>query len=240
MAERLPNTLAHLLLDRAHLQPWRRVLAAPPLGTAANQPTFKDDLRPGRPIERAVRSASVPSQLGGFTVRQPAFSPAPWQNFALNALSCGHYSRTEGASSPRPFRHRRRRNSANLPELSVFVCPFFPSSLCRKPLLRAKRKGGGICFELSSAVLGNQLRDSLNQPARQPGLSYLRVRFPGSNDRQECTFPGGSAGGPLSLNFPPFLRVSGTLRRESHFFTPRITNQSKTYATPSKTRNRPH
>jgi hypothetical protein len=79
------HTLAHPRLDRAHLHPslrqgGRRILTAPAFGMAANQPTFKDDPRPSRPIERAVLSASVPSQLGGFTVKRAAFSPAPWQN----------------------------------------------------------------------------------------------------------------------------------------------------------------
>ena len=91
------HSLAHPRLHRAHLHPslrqgGRRVLAAPAFGTAANQRTLKDDPRPGRPIERAVRSASVPSQFGGFTVRRPAFSRAPWQNVARNALNCGHCS----------------------------------------------------------------------------------------------------------------------------------------------------
>jgi hypothetical protein len=72
------HTFAHRRLHRAHLHPslrqgGRQVLAAPAFGTAANQRTFKDDLRPGRPIERAVRFASVPSQLGGSTVRRLAF-----------------------------------------------------------------------------------------------------------------------------------------------------------------------
>ena len=171
----------------------RRVLAAPAFGTAANQRTFKDDPRPGRPIERAVRPASVPSQFGGFTVRRPAFSPAPWQNFARDALNCGHCSGRRALRVLGPSAIADAAIQRNLPESSGFVRPFFPSSPSPKPLLRAKRKGGGICFDLSSGVLGNQFRDSLNDPARQTGLSYFRVRFPGSNDRQECTFPRKSA-----------------------------------------------
>jgi hypothetical protein len=52
---------------------------------APSSRTFKNDPRPGRPVERAVRSAFVPSQFGSFTVRRSA-SPASWQNFAPNAL----------------------------------------------------------------------------------------------------------------------------------------------------------
>ena len=220
------HSLAHPRLDGAHLhsslrQGGRRVLAAPAFGNAANQRTFKDDPRPGRPIERAVRFASVPSQLGGFTLRRPAFSPAPWQNYAPNAPYCGHCSGRRALRVLGPSAIADAAIQRSFPESSGFVRPFCPSSPSHKPRLLAKRKGGGICFDLSSGVLGNQLRDSLNHPARQTGLSYLRGHFPGSNDRQECTFPRKKCGGgPLALTLPPFLRVSGTLRREPPFFKP--------------------
>jgi hypothetical protein len=220
------HPLEHPRLDRARLHPslrqgGRRVLAAPAFGTAVNQRNFKDNPRPGRPIERAVRFASVPSQLGGFTMRRPAFSPAPWQNYAPNALNCGHCSGRWALRVLGPSAIADAAIQCSFPELSGFVRPFFPSSPSPKTLLRAKRKGGGICFDLSSGVLGNQLRDSLNDPARQTGLSYFRVRFSGSNDRQECTFPRKSAeAGRWRSLVPLFLRVSGTLRREPPFFKP--------------------
>ena len=192
------HTLAHPRPDRAH---WPEPLTAPGAAQAcpsclpslSNQRNLEGNLRPDRPIERAVRSASVPSQLGGFTVRQPAFSQAPWQNFAPNALNCGHCSGRRALRVLGPSAIADAAIQRSFPKSSGFIRPFFPSSLFPKTLLRAKRKGGGICFDLSSGVLGNQLRDSLNHPARQTGLSYLRVRFPGSNDRQECTFPRKSA-----------------------------------------------
>jgi hypothetical protein len=192
------HTLAHPRPDRAHLHPslrqgGRRVLAAPAFGTAANQRTLKDDPRPGRPIERAVRSASVPSRFGGFTVRRPAFSSAPWQNVPRNALNCGHCSARRALRVLGPSAIADAAIRPTFPESSDFVRSSFPSLPSQKPLLRAKRKGGCIRFDLSIGVLGNQFRDSLNDPARQTGLSYLRVRFPGSNDRQDCTFPRKSA-----------------------------------------------
>ena len=189
---------AHPRLDRAHLHPslrpgGRRVLASPAFGTAANQRTFKDDPRPCRPIERAVRFASVPSQLGGFTVRRPAFSPSPLQNFAPNALDCGHCSGRWALRVLGPSTIADAAIQRSFPESSGFVRSFFPSSPSPKTLLRAKGKGGGIRFDLSTGVLGNSLRDSLNHPARQTRFSYLRGHFPGSNDRQDCTFPRKSA-----------------------------------------------
>ena len=45
-------------------------------------------------------------------------------------------------SSPRPIRHRRRHNPAQLPQIIGFFRPFSPSSLSHKTLLRAKRKSG--------------------------------------------------------------------------------------------------
>ena len=213
------HTLAHPRLHRAHLHPslrqgGRRVLAAPAFGTAANQRTFKDDPRPGRPIERAVRSASVPSQLGGFTVRRPAFSSAPWQNVARNALNCGHCSGRRALRVLGPSAIADAAIQRSFPESSGFVRPFFPSSRSPKPLLRAKRKGGGICFDLSSGVLGNQFRDSLNDPARQTGFSYLRGYFPGSNDRQDSGLSPDWSRARIAGGFPRARQISPSkLRR---------------------------
>jgi hypothetical protein len=175
------HTLAHPRLHRAHLHRslGRRIFATPAFGNAANQRTFKDDPRPGRPVERAFRSASVPSQLGDFTLRRPAFSPAPWQNVARNALNCGHCSGRRALRVLGPSAIADAAIQPAFPESPGFVRPFFPSSPSHKPRLQAKRKGGGICFDLSSGVLGNQFRDSLNDPARQTGLSYFLRSFSG-------------------------------------------------------------
>jgi hypothetical protein len=221
------HTLAHPRLNRAHLHPslrqgGLRVLAAPAFGTAANQRTFEEDPRRGRPIERAVRFASVPSQLGGSTIRRPALSPAPWQNVPPNALNCGHCSGRRAHRVLDPSAIADAAIQPTFPESSGFVRPFFPSSLSHKPRLRAKRKGGSICFDPSSGVLGNQFWDSLNDPGRQTGLSYLRIRFPGSNDRQECTFPREKCGRAALAQFPPFLRRVGHASEGVIFF--RTTN----------------
>ena len=183
-------------------------------GNAANQRTSKDDPRPGRPIERAFRSASVPSQLGGFTLRRPAFLrhrgkilPGT-RSIAATAQDGGRFESSALPPSQTP------QFSANFPELSGFVRPFFPSSRSPKPLLRAKRKGGGICFDLSSGVLGNQLRDSLNDPARQTGFSYLRGYFPGSNDRQDSGLSPDWSRARIAGGFPRARQISPSkLRR---------------------------
>jgi hypothetical protein len=191
------QTLAHPRLHRARLHPSRRrVLAATTFGANTNQRTFKDDTRPCRPFPPSSPRPGTrlwATGIGGFTVRQPAFSPAPWQNFASNALNCGHCSGHWALRVLGPSAIADAAIERNFPESSRLVRPFFPSSPSHKTLLRTKRKGGGICFDLSTGVLGNQLRDSLNHPARQTGFSYLHGHFPGSNDRQECTFPRKSA-----------------------------------------------
>jgi hypothetical protein len=231
---------AHPRLDRAQLHPslrqgGLRVLAAPAFGTAANQRTFKDDQRPGRPIERAVRSVSVPSQLGGFTVRRPTFPPAPWQNIASNALNCGHCSGRGALRVLGPSAIADAAIQRSFPKSSGLVRPFFPSSLSPKTLLRAKRKGGGICFDLSSGVLGNQFRDSLNYPARQTGLSYLRGHFPGSNDRQECTFPRKSAEAGRWRSLSRHSCACQARFGGSHLFSnPPTNNRNKVYGTQTK------
>ena len=236
------HTLAHPRLHRAHLhlslrQGGRRVLAAPAFGMAANQRTFKDDTRPGRPIERAVRSASVPSQLGGFTVRRPAFSPAPWQNYAPNAPYCGHCSGRRALRVLGPSAIADAAIQRSFPESSGFVRPFCPSSPSHKPRLLAKRKGGGICFDLSTGVLGNQFRDSSNDPARQTGLSYLRGHFPGSNDRPTGLHfsPEKCGGGPLALTLPAIpARVRHASEGATFFQTHPPNNRNKMYDTQTK------
>ena len=237
------HTLAHPRLDRAHLHPslrqgGRRVLAAPAFATAANQRTFKDDPRPGRPVERAVRSASVPSQFGGFTLRRTAFSSAPWQNCAPNAPYCGHCSGRRVFRVLGPSAIADAAIERSFPESSCFVRPFCPSSPSPKTLLRAKRKGGGICFDLSTGVLGKQLRDSLNDPARQTGLSYLRGHFPGSNDRQDCTFPRKSAEASRWRSLSRLSCHSCACQARfggSHLFSnPPPNNRNKVYGTQTK------
>ena len=192
------HTFAHPRLHRAHLHPslrqgGRRVLAAPAFGNAANQRTFKDDPRPGRPIERAVRSASVPSQLGGFTVRRPAFSPAPWQNIAPNAPYCGHCSGRRTLRVLCPSAIADATIQCSFPESSGFVRPFCPSSPSHKPRLLAKRKGGGIPVRPLKRSPRKPAPGLLERPCPTDRAFLLRGHFPGSNDRPDSTFPRKSA-----------------------------------------------
>jgi hypothetical protein len=234
------HTFTHPRLHRAHLHPplrqdGRRVLAAPALGDDANQRTFKNDPRLSRPIERAVRSASVPSQFGASTVRRPAFPPAPWQNVAPSAFNCGHCSRLRAFRVPGPSAIADAAIQPNFPESSGFVRPFFPSSPSHKPRLRARRKGGDMCFDLSIEVLGNSLRDFSNHPARQTGFSCLRGHFPGSNDRQECTFPRTSAEAGRWRSLSRHSCACQARFGGSHLFSnPPTNNRNKVYGTQTK------
>jgi hypothetical protein len=132
------HTFAHPRHHRAHAHPslrqdGRRILAAPAFGDAANQRTFKNDPRPGRPIERAVRSAFLPSQFGASTVRRPAFPPAPWPNVAPSAFNCGHCSRLRALRVLGPSAIADAPIQPNFPESSSFVRPFFVLALPQAP-----------------------------------------------------------------------------------------------------------
>ena len=121
------HTFAHPRLHRAHLHPslrqgGRESLPRPP----SERLQISAPLRTTRAQAAQLREpfALLPCLLNSAAsrVRRPAFSPAPWQNFARNALQLRPLLRTAGASSPRPFRHRRRRNPAQLPRIIGF-CP---------------------------------------------------------------------------------------------------------------------
>jgi len=195
-----------------------RPLAPPLLTGAAHQLTFPGYTGFCRPIERAVRSASVPSQFGCLTFLHPAFRQAPARNLAPVTLICGHCSGRRALRFLGPSAFADAASQRSLPEPAGSIRPFSPSSLAPKPQLRTQRKGAGICIDLSTGVLGNEFQDSSNQPTRMTVDSNLRARSPESNDRQDSTFPRKSAGGSLTLIFPPLLRVSGTLRRHQHVF----------------------
>lgn len=195
-----------------------RPLAPPLLTGAAHQLTCPTYTGLCRPIERAVRSASVPSQFGCFTLMHLSFPPAPVRKVAPVALICGHCSGRRALRFLGPSAFADAASQRSIPKLSGSIRPFSPSSLSPKPQLRTQRKGVGIPFDLSIGVFGNPLQDSSIHRPRPVDPCTFAVVLPGPNDRQDSTFPRKSAGGPLTLIFPPLLRVSGTLRRHQHFF----------------------
>jgi len=195
-----------------------RPLAPPLLTGAAHQLTCPGYARSCRPIERAVRCASVPSQFGDLTNLHSAFPPARVRNLAPVALNCGHCSGRRARRFLGPSAFADAASQRSIPKLSGSIRPFSPSSLSPKPQLRTQRKGVGIPFDLSIGVFGNPLQDSSIHRPRPVDPCTFAVVLPGPNDRQDSTFPRKSAGGSLTLIFPPLLRVSGTLRRHQHFF----------------------
>ena len=195
-----------------------RPLAPPLLTGPAHQLTCPGYARSCRPIERAVRFASVPSQFGDLTIFHSSFPTTPSRNFALIALNCGHCSGRRARRFLGPSAIADAANQRSIPKLSGSIRPFSPSSLSPKPQLRTQRKGVGIPFDLSIGVFGNPLQDSSIHRPRPVDPCTFAVVLPGPNDRQDSTFPRKSAGGSLTLIFPPLPRVSGTLRRHQHFF----------------------
>jgi len=197
-----------------------RPLVPPFLTGAAHQLTCPESTGFCRPIERAVRFASVPSQFGGFTFTHRSFPSAPLRNIAPVALICGHCSGRRALRFLGPSAIADAAMQRSFLRPSGSFRPFSPSSPAPNSRLRTQRKGAGICFDLSTGVLGNEFRDSSNNPAHQIGLSYFRGHFPGPNDRQDSTFSRKKCGRAAGAIFPPLLRVSGTLRSEFPFFQP--------------------
>jgi hypothetical protein len=70
-----------------------------------------------------------------------------------------------------------------------------------------------------------------------PGFLTFAFVFRDQTTVRNALSPGEKCGRAASAQFPPFLRVSGTLRREPPFSNPPTTNQNKICATQSKTRN---
>lgn len=157
------------------------------LPSPANQPTFRDDPRPGRPLKQGPRFAPCHDSIGGFTrCRLAGFSP---RTKAIIALIGHRRAGSPGLRPLPPLPSASAPNQRTFADQSGCARPFLPSSPSPKPRLRAERIGGVTSFDLSSGVPGNEFRDSLNNPARPFGLSHLHAHFPPSNDRQDSTFP---------------------------------------------------
>jgi len=195
-----------------------RPLAPPLLTGPVHQLTCPGYAGACRPIERAVRFASVPSQFGDIINLHSTFPSARVRNLATVALNCGHCSGRRARRFLGPSAFADAASQRSIPKLSGSIRPFSPSSLSPKPLLRTQRKGVGIPFDHSIGVFGNPLQDSSIHRPRPVDPCTFAVVLPGPNDRQDSTFPRKSAGGSLTLIFPPLLRVSGTLRRHQHVF----------------------
>jgi len=155
-----------------------------------------------RPIERAVRSASVPSQFGCFTLMHQSFPPAPVRKVAPVALICGHCSGRRARRLLGPSAFADAASQRSFPELSGSFRPFSPSSLSPKPQLRTQRKGEGIPFDPSIGVFGNPLQDSSIHRPRPVDPCTFAVVLPGPNNRQDSTFPGGKCGRAADAHFP--------------------------------------
>jgi len=204
-----------------------RPLAPPLLTGAAHQLTCPTYTGLCRPIERAVRSASVPSQFGCLTFLHPAFRPAPVRNLAPVALIYGHCSGRRARRFLGPSAIADAASQRSFPELSGSIRPFSPSSLSPKPQLRTQRKGG---FTELSPGTGSHLSSILSCIVSQTkasdhhGSPDLINPVRRSNVTRDSDFRTKSPGGKNSV-FPSVLRASGALRKDS---LPLIHFQTKT------------
>lgn len=79
-------------------------------------------------------------------------------------------------------------NQRSFADLLVLARPSHSSS--RLPLVGLRENGTGdfTCIDISTGVLGNGFRVSLNHSAQLAGLLTFAVVFPGRDDRQDSTF----------------------------------------------------
>ncbi len=136
--------LPHLRFLAAH---WEDPLTAPEAAQACpaglpsplNQLIRNGELRTGRPIERAVRFAPVPSQLGGLTFTRPAVLLLPIPACAALMTASGSAGQRLRSLAPPCFAgvcHQR-----NLPDSLSFARPLLSSSPSAPLQFRAKAIG---------------------------------------------------------------------------------------------------
>jgi hypothetical protein len=188
-----------------------RPLAPPLLTGASHQLTCPTYTGLCRPIERAVRSASAPSQFGCFTFLHLAFPPAPARKVAPVALICGHCSGRRALRFLGPSAIADAASQRSFPELSGSIRPFSPPSLSPKPLLRTQRKGG---FTEFSPCIGSHLSSifscivSQTKASDHHGSPDLINPVRRSNVTRDSDFRTNSPGGKNSVfpSVPPGVR----------------------------------
>lgn len=165
------------------------------LASPFNQLTGDGDDRPDRPIERAVRCASVPSQIGGFTLSRSAGVLTRERNLVSDALNHGHCSGRRAHRFLGPSALAAAVIQCSIPELSGSLRPFFPSSLFPKRRLRAKRKDG---FTLRPSGRKSHSRfvcfgEFNSSPAFGPASFFdLFSISPRTDVMEQSDFPGGN------------------------------------------------
>ena len=194
-----------------------RPLAPPLLTGAAHQLTFPGYVRFCRPIERAVRSASVPSQFGAFIFMQAAFPHTAVRNIAPVALICGHCSGRRALRFLGPSAIADAASQRSFPERSGSIRSFSPSSLSPKPQLQTQRKGGFTRMSPGINPTDTPIFSTPFKPSvvhETPEFSDKSSISPLPNVIGQSDFPWKSPSRHFAAQKISVLRVSGTLRRE--------------------------
>jgi len=178
------------------------------LPARTNQPTKKDDQRPDRPIERAVRFAPVPSQIGGFTQKRQAFSPALWRNFALDALIGGLRAGRQGFRPLSPPAFAETTNQRSFPDSARLCRPLFVSSLESPARLRTQRVGSLTLRPTHSPTPEQSLAPDAQNCGHCSGRLALRFLGPSAiaDAAMQRSFP------ELSESIRPFFPSSLSLK----------------------------
>lgn len=198
-----PDQAAESSLTSRALSPW---LAVDFLTASASH--FSGDSRMDRGLN--------PSDSIARSLSDQSVSSSPIRTFSAFIDSRPPGSRGLRLLAPLPLlASPNQRTFANPVD---FVCPFHPSSPSLRLRFRAERIGSWTSFDLSAGVLGNGFRASFPYLLDQAESLTQAVVFPVPDDRRDTHFPRGKVpSGPLTLNFPLFLRESGSLRKDSTF-----------------------
>ena len=192
-----------------------RPLAPPLLTGAAHQLTCPTYTGLCRPIERAVRSASVPSQFGCFTLMHLSFPPIPVRKVAPVALICGHCSGRRALRFLGPSAIADAASQRSFPELSGSIRPFSPSSLSPKPQLPTQRKGGFTRMSPGINPTDTPIFSAPFKPSavhESSAFSDISSISPLLNVIGQSDFPWKSRSRLFAAQKISVLRVSGTLR----------------------------
>lgn len=179
------------------------------LPSPANQLTFQDDPRPGRPLMKGNRFAPRHSSIGGCTRSRPSAFPS--RTPALLALIGNRRAGSQGHRPLAPLPFASVPNQRTFSELSECARPFLPSSPSPKPRLRAERIGGVISIDLSDGAPETSSGSPWTTRPDHSGIHTFPFIFLRQMTVRIALFLRKSSG-RKKRGFSVALRVSGTLR----------------------------
>ncbi len=172
--------------------------------------------RKGPPHRHGLRRTRLPAPLSWRATAADAQRAAAKIPFAMSVNrdepALVPHLRSDRADSTKPL--TATSNPRTYLHLFDGAHPSDPSSPGQSAGFRAERIGGPILGDFANGAFGNQSQGSSIDRSRKVSILDLLGRSTGRNDQRDSTFPGGKCGRAAGAQFPPFLRVSGTLRND--------------------------